>query len=229
LGAAFVAQFIAGVTAEVLAWPITSGRIAAVLVSISHHVVQLRLDVVANLVTSVGIIVMASLLYVILRQRSRPVALIALVLWIAEVLLGVVGVAGLYALLTLSAEFTKAGAPPASYHETVGALLQGLEQYAAELSLLFFSLGALLWYWLLFQSRLVPRGLSVWGLLAILPVLTGSLMMAWDHSLNVPSVIEIAYLPFEPAVGLWLLVRGASPAFSAVPGTPRMAGAGRPG
>jgi len=213
LGVAFVAQFITGVVAEILAWPISSGRISAVLVSITHHVVQIRLDIVANAATWVGVIVMTSLLYVILRGRSKPVALVALVLWAAEVTLSVVGVVGLYALLTLSADFVRAGAPATSYHETLGTLLQGLEQHAVDLSLVFFSLGALLWYALFFTSRLVPQGLSAWGLLALLPVVAGSLMTAWSHSLHVPPVLELPYLPFELVIGLWLLVNGASPAF----------------
>jgi hypothetical protein len=228
LGAAFVAQFITGVAAEILAWPITSGRISAVLVSITRHVVQIRLAIVANAATWVGIIVMTSLLYVILRARSKPVALVALVLWVADVTLSVVGVVGLYALLTLSAGFGRAGAPATSYYETLGTLLQGLEQHAVDLSLVFFSLGALLWYTLFFTSRLVPRALSVWGLVAMLPVVAGALLMAWDHSLHVPPVLELPYLPFELVIGLWLLVGGANHRLSTAPGTPRMAGAARP-
>jgi hypothetical protein len=214
LGAAFLAQFITGVAAAILAWPVTSGQLSAVLVSIAHHVVQIRLDIVANATTWVGIIVMTSLLYVLLRGRSKPVALVALVLWVAEVTLSVVGADGLYALLTLSADFVRGGAPLTSSYETLGALFQGLEQHAADLSLVFFSLGALLWYALLFTSRLVPRGLSVWALLAMVLVLAGILPQVWDHSINVPLALDIPYLPFELVVGLWLLARGPSPAFS---------------
>jgi hypothetical protein len=82
------------------------------------------------------------------------------------------------------------------------------------MSLLFFALGAFLWYGLFFQSRLVPRALSVWALLAMLPVLAGTLAQVWDSSLNVPFALYIPYLPFELVIGLWLLVRGPSPAFS---------------
>jgi len=52
--------------------------------------------------------------------------------------------------------------------------------------------------------------------------------MAWDHSLHVPPVLELPYLPFELVMGLWLLVGGANHRLSTAPGTPRMAGAARP-
>ena len=214
LGAAFVAQFIGSIAAEGLTSSILTGNISAVMVSVTHNVGQIRVDILIQLATWVSIIVMTSLLYVILRGRSRPVALVALVLWVTEVLLSAVSVLGLYALLTVSPDFVRAGAPPTSYYGTLGTLFLGLEQHAAEVSLLFFALGAFLWYGLFFTTRLVPRGLSVWALLAMVLVLAGILPQVWDHSINVPLTLDIPYLPFELVVGIWLLVRGASPAFS---------------
>lgn len=214
LGAAFVAQFVGSIVAGALSSSIPTGGISAVMVATNHNVVQLRVDIVVQLATCVSIIAMTSLLYVVLRGRSRPVALVALVLWVTEVLLSAVSVLGLCALLTLSPDFIRAGAPPNSYYETLGSLFQGFEQNAAQLSLLFLALGAFLWCGLFFTSRLVPRGLSVWALLAMVLVLAAVLPPVWDHGINVPFALYIPYLPFELVVGLWLLIRGPSAAFS---------------
>jgi hypothetical protein len=215
LGAAFVAQFVGSIAAEGLSSSILTGKIPAIMVGVAHNAAQVRVDILIQLATWVSIIVMTSLLYVILKERNRPVALVALVLWVAEVLLSAVSVLGLYALLTVGPEFVRAGAPPSSYYETVGSLFLGLEQSAAAVSLLFFGLGAFLWYGLFFTTRLVPRGLSVWALLAMVPVLAGILPQVWDHTISVPLILDIPYLPFELVIGIWLLVKGASPAFSA--------------
>ncbi len=212
LGAAFVAQFITSLAAEALSSPILAGSISAALVRINDHVVQFRAAIVLYLATCVGIIVMTSLLYVLLKGRSRPVALVALILWLAEVMVIAVSVLGMYGLLTLSADFIRAGAPAASYYETLGTFLNGL---TGDLSFLFFSLGAFLWYGLFFTSRLVPRWLSIWALLAMVPVLAATLPQVWDTGISVPFVLDLPYLPFELVVGLWLLIRGATPAFSA--------------
>jgi len=211
LGAAFVAQFITSLAAEALSTPLVTGSISADMVSINHNAVQMRAAIVLYLATCVGIIVMTSLLYVLLRAQSRPVALVALILFLGEVMVIAVSVLGLYALLPLSAGFVKAGAPANSYYETLGTVLRGL---TGDLSFLFFSLGAFLWYGLFFKSRLVPRGFSIWALLAMVPVLAGALPQVWDSSINVPFLLDIPYLPFELVIGVWLLIRGASPAFS---------------
>jgi hypothetical protein len=211
LGAAFVAQFVTSLAAEALSTPLLAGSISAAMVRVADNTVQLRAAIVLYLATCVGIIVMTSLLYVILRGRSRPVALVALVLWLAEVMMIAVGAIGMYALLPLSADFVKTGAPPSSFYETLGPIFRGL---AGDLSMLFFSLGAFLWYGLFYRSRLIPRALSIWALLAMVLVLAGTVPLIWDSSLNVPFALDIPYVPFELVVGLWLLIRGASPAFS---------------
>jgi hypothetical protein len=198
-----------------LSGPILAGDISAVMVSISNNVVPMRAAIVLDLATSVGIIVMTALLYVVLRGQSRIVALVALVLWLAEAMLTAVSVLALYALLPLSAEFVKAGAPPTSYYETVGVAFLGIEQHAYDLTLLFFCLGAFLWYGLFFRSRIVPRALAVWGLLAMPLVLAGTLLAVWDRSISVSFAIYIPYLPFELVTGLWLLIRGTRSASAA--------------
>jgi hypothetical protein len=211
LGAAFVAQFITSLAAEALSSPILAGSISAAMVRINNHAVQFRAAIVLYLATCVGIMVMTTLLYVLLKGRNRPVALVALILWLAEVMVIAVSVLGMYGLLPLSADFVRAGAPAASYYETLGTFLNGL---TGDLSFLFFSLGAFLWYWLFFTSRLVPRWLSIWALLAMVPVLAGTLPQVWDAGIKVPFVLDLPYLPFELVVGLWLLIRGATPAFN---------------
>ena len=75
--------------------------------------------------------------------------------------------------------------------------------------MLFFCLGAILWYPLLLRSRIVPRAMALWGLLAVLLVLVGTLILVWDRSLSPSIAVYVPYVPFELVVGVWLLARGA--------------------
>ena len=212
LGAAFVFQFATSLAAGMLSLSILTGSITEVLPNISSSLGQMRTTIVLELLTSVGIIVMTSLLYVVLRDQNPAVALVALGLWIAEAVMLAVKTLGLYSLLDVSAEYVDAGTPAAasSSYEPVGTLSLGVSQHAGDIGMLFFCLGGLLWYYLLFQSRIVPRLLSLWGLAAVPLVLVATVLLVWDHSLHPSIALYALYVPFELVLGLWLLIKGAT-------------------
>jgi hypothetical protein len=170
----------------------------------------MRTTIVLELLTSVGIIVMTSLLYVVLRDQNRAVALVALGLWMAEAVMLAVKTLGLYALVALSVGYVDAGSPTASSDETLGSLSLGVSQHAGDIGMLFFCLGALLWYPLLFQSRIVPRLLSLWGMVAVPLVVVATVLLVWDRGLDPSFALYALYVPFELVLGLWLLIKGAT-------------------
>jgi hypothetical protein len=72
--------------------------------------------------------------------------------------------------------------------------------------LLAFSPGAILFYWLLFKSRLVPRVLSLWGFITVIPLFIAATLSILG--INVPFYVVVPYIPFEFAIGLWILIKG---------------------
>ena len=210
LGAAFVFQFATSLSAGLLSTSILAGSITEVVVNISSNPAQMRATIVLELLTSVGIIVMTSLFYVVLRDQNRAVALVALGLWMAEAVMLAVKTLGLYALVDVSAGYVDAGTPTASSYDTLGSLSLGVSQHAGDIGMLFFCLGALLWYPLLFQSRIVPRLLSLWGMVAVPLVVVATVLLVWDRGLDPSFALYALYVPFELVLGLWLLIKGAT-------------------
>jgi len=209
LGAAFVFQFATSLTAGLLSASLLDGGISEVLSDISRSVGQMRVTIVLELLTSVGIIVMTSLLYVLLHKQSRAIALVALALWMGEAVFLAVRTLGLYALLGLSQATGGTTVAGVAADHSLGSLALAVSRHAGDVDMLFFCLGAVLWYSLLYQSRVVPRALSVWGLLAVSLVLVATLMLVWDRSLDPSRLLYAPYVPFELAIGLWLLIKGA--------------------
>ena len=74
------------------------------------------------------------------------------------------------------------------------------------LHMLAFCLGAPLFYYLLYKSRLVPRALSLWGLITIVPLLVGTIAQIFGHTL--PFILYVPYVPFELVIGVWILIKG---------------------
>jgi hypothetical protein len=75
------------------------------------------------------------------------------------------------------------------------------------LHMLAFCLGAILFYYLLYRSVVVPRWLSLWGLITMFPLLVGTLSAVFGYDL--PFAIYLPYVPYEFVIGLWILVKGA--------------------
>jgi hypothetical protein len=78
-----------------------------------------------------------------------------------------------------------------------------------------FGLGALILYYLLYQSRLIPRWISIWGFIAIiLHLATGILILfgwasedsQWVTLMNLPILLQ------EMVMAVWLIVKGFNPA-----------------
>jgi hypothetical protein len=75
------------------------------------------------------------------------------------------------------------------------------------LHMLAFSLGAILFYYLLDKARIVPRVLSLWGLITVVfPCLIATLFVIFGY--QVPFFAYLTYAPFEIVIGVWILVKG---------------------
>jgi len=72
--------------------------------------------------------------------------------------------------------------------------------------MLFFCLGGILWYYLFYRSKYIPRVLSVWGLLAVSLALIGTLLVIFD--LEPLIILVIPNGLFELTIGLWLMLKG---------------------
>ncbi|WP_165372893.1 DUF4386 domain-containing protein [Pengzhenrongella frigida] len=209
LGAAFIFQFATSLTAGLLSGSILAGSPSEVLTNISGAAARMQISLLLFLLTSVGIIVMTSLLYVVLGDQNRPVARVALGLWMAEAVMLAVKTLGLYGLVDLSSGRINAGTSDAS-RETIASLTLDFSDHAGTIDMLFFCFGALLWYSLLLRSRSVPRPISAWGLVAVFPVLAATVLLLWDNSRDLGFALYALYIPFELVLGLWLLIKGAS-------------------
>lgn len=77
----------------------------------------------------------------------------------------ILNVVFLLLILALSQEFVEAGAPEAAYFQTLGVPLQAGRDLVNHIAMILaVSLSGLMYYAMLYQTRLVPRWLSGWGL-----------------------------------------------------------------
>ncbi len=108
---------------------------------------------------------------------------------------------------TLSAEFVAAGAPAGSFYQTLGDFLyNGVFSQGMTIHMWFYCTGGLLWYYLFYRSNYIPRAISIFGLLAVVLGLGSVVFQLLGY--EVPILVSLPLLPFELAIGAWLLIKG---------------------
>jgi hypothetical protein len=210
LGAAFLTVFVASLlSGALLDSAVGSGSISDNLISISNNINLMQISILVELVTSIGIVVLAMLLYVVLHKQNRIIALVALGWWLAEAITLAVSKIGTFALMPLSLEFVKAGTPNLSYFQALGDFFYyGFDRQGWALHMLFFCLGGILWYYLFFASKYIPRVLSAWGVVSVSLVLINILLVLFDRSIELQMIMLVPYLLFEALIGPWLMIKG---------------------
>jgi len=208
LGAAFLVVIVTSLAGGLLLdSALGSGDRSDLLPHLSTGITMARAGAVVDLVTSGAIIALAALLYAVLHRHGRVVALVALGWWLAEALLMALSRLGALALTQLSQSFVDAGSPAQSAYQVVGeSLYKGLYSQAYTVHMFFYCIGGLLWYALFYRANVVPRVISLWGILAAAVGLGG--IVAELFGASVPTPVFLPLLGFELAIGLWLMTQG---------------------
>ena len=123
-----------------------------------------------------------------------------------------VGTLGLLVLLTVGQESVAAGSAAAnSYQATGDALLAVRDWVTGFVMLLAFAIGALLYYYVLYRSKLVPRWLSGWGLAGAALLLVSTVYAGFTQDFGFSTVNTVLNIPIgiqEMVLAVWLLVKG---------------------
>lgn len=220
LGGAFLLVIVTSLVGGLLLKAaVGSGGTADILTGAADQSALLSAAVLADLITSLGIVALAVLLYVVLATQNRLVALVALGWWLMEALFMAISTVGALALVPLGQGFVEAGAPAASFHQTLGDFLyQGVSQTAYTIHMFFYCAGGLVWYSLFYRSRYIPRGISLFGIAAVVLASVG--IVAELFGAEVPLALYLPLLPFELLIGTWLLVKGIPAGTTVTPPRP---------
>jgi hypothetical protein len=206
LGVAFLIQGISSLISGLIwkqGW-IVPGNINESMINIANNPWLIRTYILGEVITAVGVIFLGAVLFVTLRKLNEIMALVALGCYILEGAILATSKIATFSLLRISQEYVTAGHP--AYLQTMGNLALEGTNSGMTLSMWSFCLGGILFYYLLYKSGIVPRGLSLWGLITVFPCLVGTLSAIFGY--QVPFFVYLPYAPFEFVIGVWILVKG---------------------
>jgi hypothetical protein len=120
-------------------------------------------------------------------------------------------------LIPSSQNYTSSEMGDAASLHMVGTLLLEAGDWLSYTLTFVFIMGALIFYSLLYRSKLVPRWLSGWGLIAAIPYLAAVFLTLFGIISPQSTISNIMFVPLavqEMALAVWLIVKGFSPSAS---------------
>ncbi len=159
-----------------------------------------------------AVVFISVFLFPILKKHNAALALGYVSFRLFEAVILSVAYISKLSLINLSQDYLNKGGADASYFQYIGSSIQSVDTWAGTGGLIYgvvFSLGALILYSLLYKSRLIPRWLSIWGLIAAVSILTAYVIATFDILPELFAILLMIPLPLqELTMATWLIVKG---------------------
>jgi len=211
------ALYIIGTVAGMLSYAVTGDTLDAkyFLLRIPGSENQVQVGALLVLLMGLSLAMIPVVLYPILRKYHEVLALGYVVFRGAlETATYLATAIGWLLLVPLSRAYVEAGSPQTGNYHELGTVLLKEAETSGMLTSLIFPLGAMMFYYVLYRTALVPRWLSGWGLLATIPYLAAGLLQLFaviDASSTAQVVLDLPMLVQEMVLAVWLILRGFTP------------------
>jgi hypothetical protein len=151
-------------------------------------------------------------MYPILKKQNEVLALGYLVFRGALETGAYIGIAVCWLILiNLSQSFVSAATSEASLFQNLAFLVKDASDWVSHSMTMVFIIGAFMYYSALYQSRLVPRWLSGWGLLGAIVYITADFLAIFSVIESNASIHVALLMPLalqEMVLALWLIIKG---------------------
>ena len=176
--------------------------IALTIENIAANQFLWRIGMVYEILMYTGVILLSVALYHLLKGINQPRALTALLCRFGEALMGMLTVIGsILALYMVNGNFA-----PETVQDTLTVIFE-IQDALMSILMVFIGIGSIIFLHLFYQSRYIPRWLSVFGMTAFAFVSLESLVILL-YPMRPWVFPGLAAILFEILIGLWLMIKG---------------------
>lgn len=208
-GVAYLVQMTTSILGYIPPQTLASGDVTAAAKNLISNETLFRAGIAANLITYITVLVLIWALYHLLKPANKPLAQLALLLRLGEVIVLSVGLLGelLTIRLLTNPDYLNQFKPDQLHAlAKLGMILYGR---AFEIGFIFLGLGSAVFSYVWLKSGYIPKLLAILGIFASLLIGAGNLAAIIIPEVKV--VFPYAYgsmFVFEVGLGLWLLTKG---------------------
>jgi hypothetical protein len=169
-----------------------------------------RIGLLCGLLGTLSTVLLAIGLFATLKPVDGHLAMTALLFRLAESAIGGVAILFSFANLQIYLEANHASAFDAGQLGALADLVSRASAVGINISVIFFSVGSTIFFYLFLKSAYIPRFLALWGVLGSLfcmAAFVGNLLLPQSSD----ALLGLGGLPIgiaEPVLGLLLLIRG---------------------
>ncbi|MDX8366038.1 DUF4386 domain-containing protein [Cytobacillus sp. IB215665] len=205
VGVLYIIGTASGILSKLVTGDLLAGEDFLSKIAANPH--QLNLGAFFILIMGLSLAAMPVFLYPLFKKKNEALALGMVVFrGPLEGSVYILAVVSWLLLSVFSKEFTAAGAEEASL-QVIGNVLLQANDIMSPVTTIVFIIGAMLLYTLFYLTKLLPRWLSVWGLIGAVIYLAVDLLKLFGLNLN----LEMLYAPLgvqEMIMALWLIIKG---------------------
>jgi hypothetical protein len=212
--------YIIGTVAGILSMVLTSPNLAAsdIPASIAANENRWMIGTLLILVMGFPLAMIPALTYPIFKKHNEVLAMGTIIFrGVLEAMAYIASTISMLMLLSVSRKYAGATGADTLGWMQMSEMLVEMKDWTGLMLALVFSIGAMMFNYLLMQTRLVPRWLSVWGLIGAVLYFAAplvSMLEGHHYALSADSVLFILMAPTavqEMVFAVWVIIKGFNP------------------
>jgi len=173
---------------------------------------QIGLAALFWIILAISVTGIGFFMYPIIKKYNQSLALGYISFRLTESICIIISSITLLSILTISKDYL-AGTIDAANYQSLGSLLLAIQNWSFEIgTLIFLGLGGFFIYYPLYELKLVPRVLTIWGLIGAACVLLYGLLALFGLTADL-AVLNLLAAPIaiqEMVFAAWLIAKGFS-------------------
>lgn len=209
-GVLFIIAAIAAIIGALLYKPILND--ATYIIQGQNHEVQILYGAFFEIITSIAVMGTALTLFPVLKKVNEVMAMSCVAFRLLEATLIIIGILSLLSIITLNHEFSKEVNPNTASYLVSGKLLIALHNWTFLFGPnLVLGPSTFLTSYLLYSSKLVPRTISILGLVGGPLIFICAILVMFGAFLQISlwgGLFAIPVFLYEMTLAIWLIAKG---------------------
>jgi len=189
---------------------IVEGNDAATFNNFMANELLFRFTTAYELIMYASVVILSIALYAILKTVNKNLALFALCCRLIEAIMGCLAVLSSLVVLQLLNDGKYSAVFNAEQLQALVGLNLDVQSAARSILIVFIGLGTIVFCYLFFKSKYIPRILAVFGIFSFSLMLYPLVAILFPIPVELQIVFHVPGTLFEVIIGLWLLIKGVN-------------------